>query len=215
MSSLETKIPTDRWERATWEDYIKAAGNSGYEQARFYYHRGKLCIEMTPIGSFHSRDNTIITLVVSLFCSFKGIPANGLTNCSYRKEGVVECQPDISYYLGDKANLTPLNNSVIDLQTYPTPDLVVEIASTSLSDDLGTKRLLYEDLNVTEYWVVDVQNTHVIAFIISESGSKRITQSQVLPGLAISLVEEALQRSHQSNQSQVINWLLTQLQISS
>ncbi|MCC5649018.1 Uma2 family endonuclease [Nostoc sp. XA013] len=47
------------------------------------------------------------------------------------------------------------------------PDLVIEIAKTSLLDDLGTKRCLatsrfastlYEELGIAEYWVVDVQN---------------------------------------------------------
>lgn len=89
---------------------------------------------------------------------------------------------------------------------------MIEVATT-LADDLGTKRILDEELGVAEYWVVNVQQCQVFAFAIADGGSRRITQSQVLP--AISLVEEALQRNLQGDQSQVVSWLLAQLQMSS
>lgn len=99
------------------------------------------------------------------------------------------------------------------------PDLVIEIAKTSLLDDLGTKRSLYEELGVAEYWVVDVQNTQIIAYAIADQGSKRIQESQVLSGLAMSttgyayaILEEALRRSREMNQSEVGTWLLSQFQ---
>ena len=31
----------------------------------------------------------------------------------------------------------------------------------------GKKRLLYEDLAVDEYWIVDVQNVRIIAFAVA------------------------------------------------
>jgi Uma2 family endonuclease len=48
---------------------------------------------------------------------------------------------------------------------------VIEISKSTLADDLGNKRLLYEDLGVSEYWVVDVQNSQVIAFKVNDRGS--------------------------------------------
>ncbi|MGB3514731.1 MAG: Uma2 family endonuclease [Microcoleaceae cyanobacterium] len=81
-----------------------------------------------------------------------------------------------------------------------------------LIDDKGEKRLLYEALNVAEYWIVDVQNVEVIAFTVADGGSKKINQSQVLPGLDIFLLEEALQRTRQTTQTQVYAWLLSQFQ---
>ncbi|WP_199312776.1 Uma2 family endonuclease [Microcoleus sp. FACHB-672] len=82
--------------------------------------------------------------------------------------------------------------------------------NSSATDDKGEKRLLYEDLKVAESWIVDVQNIQIIAVSIADGGSKRITGSQVLPGLGISLLKEALQRTRQMNQSQVIAWVLSQ-----
>jgi hypothetical protein len=42
--------------------------------------------------------------------------------------------------------------------------------------------------------VLDVQNVQVIPFMIENGGSKRISESQVLPGLQISLLIEALRK---------------------
>lgn len=71
---------------------------------------------------------------------------------------------------------------------------------------------LDEDLGVDEYWIVDVKNVQIIAFLIENNGSRRITQSQILPGLNISIFEEAFRRSRQMNHSQVITWLLSEFQ---
>jgi hypothetical protein len=49
---------------------------------------------------------------------------------------------------------------------------------------------------VSEYWVVDVQKAQVIAFkIIANRGSERLTESQVLAGLKVGLLEEGLRRT--------------------
>jgi Uma2 family endonuclease len=72
--------------------------------------------------------------------------------------------------------------------------------------------LLYEDLGLDEYWVVDVQNAQINDFVITDGGSHRITASKVLPGLTISLLNEALRRSRQSNHGQVSAWLLAEFQ---
>jgi Uma2 family endonuclease len=72
---------------------------------------------------------------------------------------------------------------------------------------------LYEELGVAEYWVVDVQNTQILAYAVAAQGSKRIQVSQELPGLTIAILEEALRRSRETDQSQVGAWLLTQFRV--
>jgi hypothetical protein len=52
----------------------------------------------------------------------------------------------------------------------------------------------------------------VIAFAVADGGSKRIDSSQVLPGLKIALLNEALIRSRNTNQRQVGAWLIEQFQ---
>jgi Uma2 family endonuclease len=213
MITVTTKLPTDTWVVATWEEFIKMTEDPAYKKAKCYYRNGQMRIETMSVWPNHARDNGIIFLGVSLFCIAKAIPLNGLDNCSYRKIGVRECQPDVSYYIGERAELAPKGTAIATLDTTPPPDLVIEVSDSTLSDDIGQKRLLYEELKVSEYWVVDVQKSEIIAFaIIDDNGSRRIFQSEVLPGLTIALLEEALQRSRNQDQAQVGAWLLTQFQ---
>jgi len=86
----------------------------------------------------------------------------------------------------------------------------------SWADDIGKKRLMYEDLGVKEYWVIDVKNVEILAFAITDlegvKGSYRITRSQVITGLETALLQEVLRLSRENDHGYVTSWLLTQLQ---
>ena len=211
MSKVQTILATDTWVVAPWDEYIQMIGERS--KGKGYYRNGRMRIETMPIGPNHAKAHGIIIFAVNLFCTIKGISCNGLDNCSYRKTGVRECQPDVSYYIGERAELAPTGTAIASLDRVFPPDLAIEIADTTLADDIGEKRLLYEELEVGEYWVVDVQASRIIAFtIIANNGSQRITQSQVLPGLTMAVLESALERSMEQNQAQVGAWLLAQFQ---
>ena len=212
MTKLQTKFPTDTWVAATWDEYVAAIEAPEYEKAKCYYNQGKLRIEMSPLGNDHASDHSIINYAVHLFASIKGINLNGKDNCTYRKTGLRDAQPDVSFYIGENVDAIPWGTQKINLDNYPPPNLVIEVANTSLADDKGEKRILYEDLEVQEYWILDVQNVRIIAFAIANGGSRRITESQVLSGLEFSLLEEALRRTRQTNHAKVGAWLLGQFQ---
>jgi Uma2 family endonuclease len=168
-------------------------------------------IEMSPVGRNHASAHLLVSLIVGWFAALKQIPMLGLDNCTYRKLGLQECQPDLSYYLGAKVAQIPAGTSVVDLDQIPIPNLVIEVSSTTLLDDLGIKRSLYEDLQVAEYWVIDVEADQIHAFRVGESGSSRITVSEILPHLQIALLEQALHLSRSMDQSQVLNWIVQQI----
>ncbi len=212
MNKTQTQLPTDTWITATWSEYIQTIEDPSYEKAKVYYHKGKLRIEMSPLGNKHGRDHAVIMGAVAFFAATKNIALNGIDNCTYDKRGYQAVQPDVSYYIEENADVIPWGTSFIDLDIYPPPTLVIEVANTSVADDKGEKRLLDEALNVAEYWIVDVQNVEIIAFAIANGGSRKINQSQVLPGLAMSILEEALQRTRRTNETQVYTWLLNQFQ---
>lgn len=212
MNSLELQVPTDIWVKASWEEYLEAIATPTYEKAKSYYHDGRFRIEMSPVGNPHARDHAIIIHAVVLHAGLKGIDLNSFDNCTYRKAGDSEAQPDASFYIGNQANAIPGDTAIVDLDRYPAPTLAIEVAYTSLADDKGEKRLLYESLGVWEYWIVDVQNVQVIAFAVENQGSRRIRQSQVLPGLEMAMLEAAFQRCRQTNHAQVGAWLLQQWQ---
>ena len=212
MNQLQTKIPTDTWVTATWEEYVDVIEDPTYQKAKSYYHNHQLRIEMSPLGYQHASDHGLITIAVGIFAAIKNIKLSCQDNCTYRKAGYQDAQPDTSFYIGESVDAIPWETSIVDLNIYPPPTLVIEVASSSLADDKGEKRLFYEDLKVAEYWIVDVKKAQLIAFAIGDGGSKRITESQVLPGLAMSLLEEALRRTRETERGQVLSWLLTQFQ---
>jgi len=107
-------------------------------------------IERSPVGNDHSRDHSIIIHAVHLFTGMKGIDLNGHDNCTYRKTWVSAAQPEVSFYIGETAEVIPWGTGIVDLDQYPPPTLVIEVANTSLADDKGNKRLLYEELGVSE-----------------------------------------------------------------
>ena len=117
----------------------------------------------------------------------------------------------MAFYIGADFQLPPQNNSPVDVNAFGPPTLVIEISGSTFKDDLGAKRLLYERLGVAEYWVVNVAEQDVIAFAISDRRSGEIQTSEVLPGLEIALVEEALNRSQTEDDSTLMRWLIDTL----
>ena len=212
MTNLQIKPRTDSWVLATWDEYINQLNDPIYQQAKGYYYKGHMRIEMSPVSFDHGQDHVIIIFAVNLFVALKQIPATGLDTTTFRKIGVRECQPDVAYYFGKNAKAIPSGTGIVNLDQYPAPNLVIEIARSSLLDDLGTKRSLYEELGVNEYWVVDVQKAQLLAYSMTNQGSQRIQVSQVFPGLEVVVLEEALQRSRQTNQAEVGAWLLSRFQ---
>ncbi|MDY6939971.1 MAG: Uma2 family endonuclease, partial [Cyanobacteriota bacterium] len=148
---------TDTWVRGTWDEFLTLTQRPELEKARCYYDTGWMRLETMPIGSAHGQDNSILAAVVSLYGTLKDIHYIAFTNGSFRKTGVRECQPDLAYYIGDDVERPPKNNQPVDVNLYGPPSLVVEVSATTLSDDLGPKRLLYERLGVREYWVANVE----------------------------------------------------------
>lgn len=214
MAKLTTRLPTETWITIPWEKYLEVIENPIYQNSKSYYYRGNLRIEMLPVSFDQGKDHVIIATAVTVFAALKRIPANGLDTTSFRKTGIRECQPDLAYYLEEQAQVIPNGTGVVNFDQYPAPDLVIEISKSSLLDDLGTKRSLYEELGVKEYWIVDVNTTEIIAYTMlkPELGSQQIRQSQVLTGLGLSLLEEALRRNRETDQSAVLAWFMSQFQ---
>ncbi len=50
MSGLKTKLPTDIWVAATWEEFIAMADDPAYCKAKCYYRNGQMRIETRSVG---------------------------------------------------------------------------------------------------------------------------------------------------------------------
>jgi Uma2 family endonuclease len=204
----KAEIISDRWVKATWDEFLALADDPKLETGRFYYDNHKMRIEMSPVGPIHAHENAIVSKVIGIFAALKNICIYEYINCSFRKKGESECQPDIAFYIGNELRLPPRNNAPVDLNKFDLPTLIVEISSTTLQDDLGYKRLLYERLGILEYWVVNAQTSEVFAFTIADGRSGIVERSQVLEGLEIATVKEALKRSQTEDDGAIARWLL-------
>lgn len=215
LSSTSQTVLTDTWVKVTWEEFTAIACNPDYIDGRAYYDDGYMRLEMAPLGSGHGRYNSVASTVAILFSAVRNIRLVEFTNCSFRKTGMHECQPDIAFHIGGSFQFPPQDNAPTNVDEFGPPTLAVEVGATSISDDLGLKRLLYERLGVQEYWVVNVKEKIVTAFAVAEGRSGEIKTSQVLPGLEIALLEKALQRSQAEDDGIIARWLLQTFNASS
>lgn len=212
VSTLPTpkQLITDAWVPATWEEFLVASEDSEQTKARCYYDLGLMRIETMPTGSAHGQDNSVLAATINFYGAIKNFSFVSFINTSFRKAGERECQPDLAYYIDSEVQRPTKNNQPVDIDVWGAPTLAIEISSTTLSDDLGDKRLLYERLGVDEYWVVNVKAAKIIAFEVANGGSRQIQASLVLAGLEIGTVEEALQRSQTDDDGSVSRWLIQQ-----
>jgi len=207
--SISNPLISDVWVKASWDEFMALTDEPSLEKARFYYNHSFMRIEMSPVGPTHSHENSIVSNVIRLFAMVNSVVTYEYTNCSFRKKNHAEFQPNIAFYIGSGLKIPPKNNAPVNLNEFDLPTLVVEISSTTIHDDLGHKRLLYERLGIKEYWVVNAYTAEVFAFAIADGRSGLITQSQVLQGLEIAIIEEALRRSHaDEDDSAIARWLL-------
>ncbi len=210
-TSPKENLVTDTWVKGSWEEFLALADNPDYEKAKFYYYRECLRIETADVGSLHGRQHSIVSGIITYYATLKNFRFIELRNSSFRHPNLVEFQPDLSYYLGADFELPPPTDSPINISEFKLPALVVEIGVFSLGDDLGKKRLMYEQFGVKEYWAVDANNDDVIAFSIADRGSKQVEQSLVLEGLELAVVEEALKRSHNCDDTAVYRWFIEKI----
>lgn len=211
VTSASPSIQTDTWLKATWGTFIEVTETPEAQDGRGYFDHGYMRLEIAPLGAGHGRQNSVVMDVVSLFATFNKIRIAKFINCSFSRTDVLGCQPDAAFYIGEDFQLPPQDSSPIDVDVFGPPTLAIEVGATSFRDDLGAKRLLYERLGVSEYWVINVLKKQAIAFEVSEGRSGQVQESIVLPGLSMALIEEALQRSQTEDDSSLLRWLMDTL----
>jgi Uma2 family endonuclease len=83
-------IALETWVPAAWEDFLTFADDPTLAGGRFYYDRGEMRIEMSPVGSAQGHDTAIVFTVVNLYAMMRSIPIKGFTNTTFRKVGLRE-----------------------------------------------------------------------------------------------------------------------------
>ena len=164
--SISPPVIIDRKQPATWADYLYRVENS-HKLERVFFHLGAMWIEdMGNEGINHARFNKLFTLIFGFwFARQDNIEFDLLGGCVLEKAPSQGAAPDEVLYIGDNSPQYQVGGSRrVDLTQWRVPDLVVEIADTTLASDLDEKKQLYRTLAIPEYWVVDVKGKRVLAF---------------------------------------------------
>lgn len=148
MNDLANSAPKPGTEpyRLTAEDYTRLILAGGFGEAHVELVEGEL-VKMSPSQSIHGK------LLGSVFAELRAVCAplgfDLFIDTMVQLSDATIRAPDISVVDGkvdDRRNLAPA-----DLL------LAVEIADSTLTEDLGRKRIDYASAGIRNYWVVDVE----------------------------------------------------------
>ncbi|MEG3906353.1 Uma2 family endonuclease [Microcoleus sp. w1-18aA5] len=191
-----------QWQAATWEDYVAACEDPSLEKARIFFYEGYLWIDMGNEGPQHARFNDLFTIIFFVWFTTKiGQTFDSLSGCVIEKPKVGAGAPDKVLYIGgDFHQWQKGKPRRINLNQSRVPDLVGEIADTTLASDLDEKKRLYAALGIPEYWVVDIKGERVLAFRLQENGKYQECEiSGALEGLPIALLSDTLKLLGEGN----------------
>lgn len=194
---------------ATWEDYEVLRDRDDIDWQKIAFYQGWLWADMATEGPNHASHSDLMTMIFG-FWAFLNPDAvlQSYGRCLIENPQTQACAPDLVLYKGDSIpRWQPGEPRKILLHQHRLPDLVGEVADTSLSFDLDEQKQLYASLAIPEYWVVDVKGIRLFAFGLTKAGQyEPITISQVLTGLSIALVEQALETSTTDTNTAAANW---------
>ncbi len=151
----QTAATVQRW-GATWQDYLQLRDNGLLEWRKIAFDQGWLWAEMGKEGPNHAALSDLLTMIFGFwaFCHPE-VTLQSYGRCLIEKPETQACAPDLVLYRGESIpKWQPGEPRRIDLTHQRRPDLVGEIADTSLSLDLDEQKRLYARLRIPEYWVV-------------------------------------------------------------
>lgn len=216
--SLEKSTPPHsilQRHNATWQDYVAIRDDEAIDWRKISFYQGWLWVDMGTEGPNHASFSDLMTMIFGFWVFLHPeFVLQSFGRCVIECPDTHACAPDLVLYKGDNIpKWQPGEPRRIELSRHRLPDLVGEIADTTLSLDLDEQKQLYASLGIPEYWVVDVKGQRIFAFGLTELGHyERIEQSQVLTGLAIALLEQTLERLTTETNTAAASWLIQQLQ---
>ena len=164
-------------------------------------------------GINHSRFNELFTILLFVWFSRQAdVKFDLLGGCVMEKPQTQGAAPDKVLYIGgDSPRWQQGEPRRVNLDRWRVPDLVAEIADTTLAIDLDEKKQLYLALGIPEYWVIDVKGKQVLAFRLIDSKYEQCSTSSALTGLPIELLEQTLDRMDNDNGNAAL-WFAAQIQ---
>ncbi|MBE9039201.1 Uma2 family endonuclease [Oscillatoriales cyanobacterium LEGE 11467] len=189
--------------------------SSDLDWRKIAFYKGWLWVDLEAEGLGHASFSDLITAIFFIWAFLHpDVVLQSYGRCVIEKPQTHACVPDLLLYKGENIpKWQPGEPRRILLSRDRLPDLVGEIADTSLSIDLDEQKQLYASLGIAEYWVIDVKGMRLFAFGLTEAGAyETIEMSRILTDLPIALVEKTLERLAEDTNTAAANWLMQQLQ---
>ncbi|MDY7015125.1 MAG: Uma2 family endonuclease, partial [Cyanobacteriota bacterium] len=168
--SFSQLIP--QWRSGTWDEFIAYCEDPTLDDVRVFFDRGYLFVDMGNEGINHSRFARLFAMLFLIW--FSRTPeqtAEDLGGCVLEKPPLQGASPDLVLYIGEGIPQWKEGEPRrINLDRWRVPDLVGEVADTTLATDLDEKKQLYAALKVPEYWVIDIKGERLLAFRLQENG---------------------------------------------
>ncbi len=214
LTSPQMTLP--QWQAASWEDYVRLRDGADDRQRLFFHQNGLLVKDMGWEGLSHSQVKDLFILLMGLwFIAHPEQAVQSMSGCLIERAGSQAAAPDLVLYVGEGCPKWELGEPRrVDLDKWRVPDLVGEIADTTLATDLDEMKQLYAALGIGEYWVIDVQGRRVMIFGLGESGKyQQCGVSRVLVGVTMGLLEETLGQFVQGTNISAANWFMQQVKV--
>lgn len=153
----ELTVTVAKW---TLEEYHRMVELGLLENKRVELIRGEI-VEMPPEGEphayFSTKSGNYLVQLLSNRATVRPAKPITLPNAS-------EPEPDI-------AIVKPLGREYLDHHPYPEDIFwLIEYSNASLKKDLNLKTQLYAEVNIAEYWVVDLKKQVLIVFREPQAG---------------------------------------------
>lgn len=203
-----------QWQPATWEDYLAYRDDPTTERVRLFFNQGYLFVDIGSQGINHARFRELFTMLFAFWFSRRpGQIFDSLGGCLIEKPKKQAGAPDLVLYIGEGfPRWQEGEPRRINLSQWRVPDLVCEVADTTLATDLDEKKQLYADLEIPEYWVVDIRGERMLAFRLQSDGKyQQCEYSLALEGLPVSLLEKTLKQLSQGTNGSAALWFAQQI----
>lgn len=148
-TTIPPPITVPRWKRWTVAEFHRLWEEGWFENCRPVLLEGKF-LEVPNPGPLHNMSTTLVDY------QLKSLFGTGF---------VVRVQMPLvlSLWTDPVPDVAVVRGTPFDYPTNPTTaELVVEVADSSLSTDLGEKAALYAAAGISDYWVVDLVHRFLV-----------------------------------------------------
>ncbi len=208
-STARSDVIQSQWQTATWQEYVQLRDDPSIERMQLFYYNHQLLVEnMGWEGILHSEVRELLSAILVMWLmQHPEIKSKILGSCLMEKAGKQAAAPDISIYLGENLPKYQAGESrIIDLDRQRSPDLVIEVADTTLDSDLDQKKHLYAELGISEYWVIDAQGGQVFIFTLQNQQYYRSGISKLISGISAELLSEAIDQMKLGSNISAASW---------